>query len=226
MAFLRWVSNRRSQWLVCCPTSEGNSYYLYLTHVGEVLSKTRTFIKTLSSSVADPSTSEALFSRILEPALDGLSKNLQSEVAELLKSHQQGHPITYSEDPDLSLSSSRQQRLEIEFMRITQKFFDGSDITRVYMSNYRDLRPLITQLVALRPFIDDLAVETIEDTLVSHLHAVFPPLSVISMDDTLVTDVSGDIESNRSQREQSIKKLELLERGLEICKHFTSEGLI
>lgn len=46
------------------------------------------------------------------------------------------------------------------------------------------------------------------------------------MDDTLVTDVSGDIESNRSQREQSIKKLELLERGLEICKHFTSEGLI
>ncbi|KAM0172090.1 hypothetical protein ACHAPC_010872 [Botrytis cinerea] len=210
MAFLRWVSNRRSQWLVCCPTSEGNSYYLYLTHVGEVLSKTRTFIKTLSSSVADPSTSEALFSRILEPALDGLSKNLQSEVAELLKSHQQGHPITYSEDPDLSLSSSRQQRLEIEFMKITQKFFDGSDITRV----------------ALRPFIDDLAVETIEDTLVSHLHAVFPPLSVISMDDTLVTDVSGDIESNRSQREQSIKKLELLERGLEICKHFTSEGLI
>lgn len=69
-------------------------------------------------------------------------------------------------------------------------------------------------------------METIEDTLVSHLHAVFPPLSVISMDDTLVTDVSGDIESNRSQREQSIKKLELLERGLEICKHFTSEGLI
>ncbi|KAK6591816.1 dynamin family protein [Botrytis cinerea] len=195
-------------------------------HVGEVLSKTRTFIKTLSSSVADPSTSEALFSRILEPALDGLSKNLQSKVAELLKPHQQGHPITYSEDPDLSLSSARQQRLEIEFIRITQKFFDGSDITRVHMSNYRDLRPLITQLVALRRFIDDLAVEAIEDTLVSHLHAVFPPLSVISMDDTLVTDVSGETESNRSQREQSIKKLELLERGLEICKHFTSEGLI
>ncbi|TGO18613.1 hypothetical protein BPAE_0372g00010 [Botrytis paeoniae] len=227
-------------------------------HVGEVLSKTRTFIKTLSSSVADPSTSEALFSRILEPALDGLSKNLQSKVAELLKPHQQGHPITYSEDPDLSLSSARQQRLEIEFIRITQEFFDGSDITRVHMSNYRDLRPLITQLVneaepnMTRPecydalarmqayykastkqisylllrFIDDLAVEAIEDTLVSHLHAVFPPLSVISMDDTLVTDVSGETESNRGQREQSIKKLELLEKGLEICKHFTSEGLI
>lgn len=220
-------------------------------HVGEVLLNTRTFIKTLSSSVADPSTSEALFSRILEPALDGLSKKLQSKVAELLKPHQQSHPITYSEDPDLSSSSARQQRLGIEFIRKTQKLFDGSDIARVHMSNYRDLRPLITQLVneaepnmtrpecydalarmqayykvALRPFIDDLAVEAIEDTLVSHFHAVFPPLSVISMDDTLVTDVLGEIESNRSQREQSIKKLELLERGLEICKHFTSEGLI
>ncbi|KAF5876299.1 putative dynamin family protein [Botrytis fragariae] len=212
-------------------------------HIREVLSNTRTFIQTLSSSIADSSTSEALFSRILEPALDGLSKNLQSKVAELLKPHQQGHPITYSQDPDLSLSSTRRQRLEIEFKNITQKFFDGSDIASVYMNSYRDLRPLITQLVneaepnmtrpecydalvALKRFVDDLAVEAIEDTLVSHLHAVFPPLSVISMDDTLVTDVSGEAESNRSQREQLTKKLELLKKGLEICKHFTSGGFM
>ncbi|KAF7915838.1 uncharacterized protein EAE98_010918 [Botrytis deweyae] len=51
-------------------------------HVKEVLFNTRTFIKLLNSSIVDSSTSEALFSGILEPALDRLSRNLQSKVAE------------------------------------------------------------------------------------------------------------------------------------------------
>ncbi|PQE23342.1 dynamin GTPase protein [Rutstroemia sp. NJR-2017a BBW] len=53
--------------------------------------------------------------------------------------------------------------------------------------------------VALKRFIDDIAIEVIEDKLISSLHDIFSPIAVYSMPDDL---------------------LHVLMKGTETCKHF------
>ncbi len=51
--------------------------------------------------------------------------------------------------------------------------------------------------VALKRFVDDIAVEVIEAKLISHLYDIFSPMTVISMSADLVTSIAGESEENR-----------------------------
>ena len=74
--------------------------------------------------------------------------------------------------------------------------------------------------VALKRFIDDVAVEIVEVKLVSKLYDIFSPITVISMSADLVTAIAGESEENRAKREQLTKQLDVLTKGSEICKRF------
>ena len=74
--------------------------------------------------------------------------------------------------------------------------------------------------VALKRFIDDVAVEIVEVKLVSQLYDIFSPITVITMSTDLVTAIAGESEENRAMREQLTKQLDVLTKGSETCKRF------
>ncbi|KAK4666532.1 hypothetical protein QC763_301080 [Podospora pseudopauciseta] len=74
--------------------------------------------------------------------------------------------------------------------------------------------------VALKRFVDDVAVEVIETKLISVLHDILSPLGVYEMSATLISRIAGESEENRAEREQLTKQLDILRNGLETCKRF------
>jgi hypothetical protein len=78
----------------------------------------------------------------------------------------------------------------------------------------------VIKQVALKRFIDDIAIEVIEAKLISALYDIFSPVAVISMPAALVTSVAGESEDNRAQREQLNRQLNVLMKGSETCQRF------
>lgn len=78
----------------------------------------------------------------------------------------------------------------------------------------------------MKRFIDDIAIEVIEAKLISPLHDIFSPTTVISMSADLVTSIAGESEENRAQREQLNKQLEVLMKGSETCKRFVGVRIL
>ncbi|KAK4172569.1 putative vacuolar sorting protein VPS1 [Triangularia setosa] len=74
--------------------------------------------------------------------------------------------------------------------------------------------------VALKRFIDDVAVEVIETKLLSVLHDILSPLGVYEMSVQLVARIAGESEGSRAEREQLTKQLDVLQTGLQTCKSF------
>jgi hypothetical protein len=75
--------------------------------------------------------------------------------------------------------------------------------------------------VALKRFIDGIAIDIIETTLVQALGDIFSPTTVDGMTCELVTLIAGESKEAGDFREQLCKKLEILCSGLEICHKFS-----
>jgi hypothetical protein len=74
--------------------------------------------------------------------------------------------------------------------------------------------------VALKRFVDDIAIEVIESKLIAPLYDIFSPITVTCMPADLVNRIAGESEENRTQREQLTKQLDVLIKGSETCKSF------
>jgi hypothetical protein len=72
--------------------------------------------------------------------------------------------------------------------------------------------------VALKRFVDDIAIEVIESKLIFPLHEIFSPISVSSMPASLVISIAGESEENRAQREQLTRQLDVLTKALKPAK--------
>lgn len=77
--------------------------------------------------------------------------------------------------------------------------------------------------MALKRFIDDVAVEVVEVKLVQSLPGLFTPLKVFEMPSELVSRIAGESDENRALRQQLDKKLQILEKGLRTCRQFASD---
>ena len=78
----------------------------------------------------------------------------------------------------------------------------------------------------MKRFVDDIAIEVVEDKLISSLHDMLSPTTVISMPADLVTSIAGESEENRAEREQLKKQLEVLMKGIETCKRFVGVRIL
>ena len=76
--------------------------------------------------------------------------------------------------------------------------------------------------MALKRFIDDIAVEAVEAKLVSRLHEILLPVSIYAMSDDQVSRIASESEGSRTQREQLARQLDVLRKGLEICNRLAS----
>ena len=80
--------------------------------------------------------------------------------------------------------------------------------------------------VALKRFVDDIAIKVIEAKLISPLGSIFSPVAVSAMPAELVTCIAGESEENRGQREQLTKQLDVLIKGSDTCKRFIGVRLL
>ena len=97
-------------------------------HIVQIMSAVRIFLKHLTSYVSDTSTCGALFQTLVEPALERISKNVKSKAADLLASHQRGHPITYNHYFTETVQQVRKERTTSELTRIIKDVFGVSSL--------------------------------------------------------------------------------------------------
>ncbi|KAL8718683.1 MAG: hypothetical protein Q9181_008170, partial [Wetmoreana brouardii] len=209
------------------------------SHIDRAWKAAKEFLGHAATYVADATTSRTLFQKIFEPALNHLLEILNEKTNELLRPHQRSHPITYNHYFTETLQKLRSERNQKEYSKIIKQFFGVSSLeTSHYCHGNHDLHQLVAALVqrtepdmnrfacsealdcmeayykvALKRFIDDIAIEVIEAKLISPLGGIFTPVAVSAMSADLVTSIAGESEENRAQREQLMKQLDVLTRG-------------
>lgn len=77
----------------------------------------------------------------------------------------------------------------------------------------------------MKRFIDDVAVEVIEEKLVNKLHDILSSVQIFRMPDDLVSRIAGESKESRVEREQLKKQSDVLRQGLETCRRFAGLGI-
>ncbi|KAF1939031.1 hypothetical protein EJ02DRAFT_409403 [Clathrospora elynae] len=218
------------------------------SHIEEVARAVKIFFKHLISHIADTSTCGALFHRLVEPALQQIVKDLRGKTADLLAPHQRGHPITYNHYFTETVQEVRKERSRAEFTRVIQDFFQIESLHPSGSPHHfgdPDYRPLLDALmahnnpnmdhyacsealdcmqayykVALKRFVDDIAVEAIETNIIAKLADILSPIKVAYLAADVVTSVAGESEESCAKRKQLTNQLDVLVRGSATCKRF------
>ncbi|KAK3176687.1 hypothetical protein OEA41_008012 [Lepraria neglecta] len=88
-----------------------------------IIDATRTSLEMAVAASADVTTCEGLLHELLYPALSRYSEALQEKVAEILRPHQQGHPITYNHYFTETVQKARQAHEKKRQARQLNAFF-------------------------------------------------------------------------------------------------------
>ncbi|KAL2821233.1 P-loop containing nucleoside triphosphate hydrolase protein [Aspergillus granulosus] len=216
-------------------------------HVLKTWDEVKMFIHAAVVEITDFTTSGALMKQVFDPRLDDILRRLEEGTRHLINLDQQGHPITYNHYFTDNLQTARQEELKPKLTRAIGKFFGTSQLTRscvpetpIDLVRLRDTlldsaEADMTRFaaaealncmrayykVALKRFIDGIAIDIIETTLVQALMNIFSPIVVDKMSSGLVTLIAGESREIRDLREQLSKELEILRSGLEICHKFS-----
>src|SRR6266536_4466878 len=67
----------------------------------------------------------------------------------------------------------------------------------------------------MKVLIDDFAILGTEHFLLDGLPDIFSPDTVMKLDERLTMDIAAESEDSRTERDRTIKKLEILEAGLQ-----------
>ena len=74
----------------------------------------------------------------------------------------------------------------------------------------------------MKNFIDNVTTQVVESTMIEDLVDIFTPLSVAQMEEELVREITSESPENQTQRELLERKLDVLMKGMEICKRRAS----
>lgn len=92
-------------------------------HVKDVWNAAMEFLKFLVLHVSDISTTKAILATVIEPKLDEMLKTQRSKTSELLKPHQEGHPITYHHSLFKTLQEMRSKRQSKALSDVIEDYF-------------------------------------------------------------------------------------------------------
>ena len=92
--------------------------------IAKILHATRTCLELILDHVADENTRDGLLREIIVPAMEKYDKELQVKVAEIMRPHQRGHPITYNHYFTETIQKARQEHTKNEQRRLLNAFFN------------------------------------------------------------------------------------------------------
>ncbi|KAM3432355.1 hypothetical protein NHJ13734_006898 [Beauveria thailandica] len=218
------------------------------SHIQRVWEAVRLSLSHLVTHIADSTTVKAILTSVFEPKLDSLRQTLQEKLSGLLKPHQSGHPITYNHYFTATLQEIRRERDKSRVIalltevfgrislskktRVDQSVDFGSVVDRLVLPQEPDMDHFSAcealdfldayYKVALKRFVDDVAVEVIEGCLVNKLSDIMDPSSIFMMSEAEVADIAAETEESWVAREELKTKLKILKGGDETCKKFAA----
>ncbi|KAJ0117159.1 Interferon-induced GTP-binding protein Mx [Diaporthe amygdali] len=224
-------------------------------HVETVAAAARELLSIVCTHIADDTTSSFLIREIVDPALESIMKILQSKADELLQPHKNGHPITYNHYFTETLQKVRDERRMADVRKALAQWLDKDedelDTSSCNLRGSYNLRGLMEALasrsepdmdrfaasealdcmeayykVALKRFMDDVAIELVEAKLVQVLPDIFSPMTVWSMSPDVVGRIAGESDEKLRRREQLEKQIEVLGKGSVSCKRFVGMKLV
>ncbi|KAL1881850.1 hypothetical protein Daus18300_000903 [Diaporthe australafricana] len=165
--------------------------------------------------------------------------------------HKNGHPITYNHYFTETLQKVRYEHRMIEARKALARWLGKTekevDTRECNLRGSYNLRELIEALakrsepdmdrfaasealdcmeayykVALKRFMDDVAIELVEAKLVKALPDIFSPMTVCTMPPDLVCRIAGESDEKLRRREQLEKQADVLGKGSDFCKRFVS----
>ena len=78
----------------------------------------------------------------------------------------------------------------------------------------------------MKTFVDNIAIQVIEASIVHDLANVFNPIAVAQMGSELISQIATESQENQTQREMLERKLRILEEGLNTCKRHAGRRLL
>lgn len=118
-------------------------------HVQNVWDAASRFIKLVVAHTADTSAVKALHVEVVEPAMQGILKEMRDKTTDLLKPHQHSHPITYNHYFTETLQNVRRERQKMQVEDILKLWFKVDSLGHAfYLNGDYDLRDLAVSLTS------------------------------------------------------------------------------
>ncbi|KAF1807999.1 hypothetical protein P152DRAFT_485810 [Eremomyces bilateralis CBS 781.70] len=208
--------------------------------VDRILEATFAAVSATLKHVTDIHTAEKLLARVINPSLDGLKKDLNLKVDEILGPHLCGHPITYNHYLTDTVQRVQAKRRAAALERQLVAYFDDkgsvvheieyhhfnmkslvetlSDHTEVNMDKFAC--SLATDMmeayykVARKTVVDGISVLAIEKCLLQKLPELISAHIVCDMGDDKIQQIAAEDEDSAQGRAHATKKLGILESSL------------
>jgi Dynamin central region/Dynamin family len=78
--------------------------------------------------------------------------------------------------------------------------------------------------VALKTFVDNVAIQVVESLLIGDLWSIFSPSDVGQMAESLVSKIAAESLESQALRQQLDRKLQTLRRGMETCRRHSTHN--
>ncbi|RYP16735.1 hypothetical protein DL765_004971 [Monosporascus sp. GIB2] len=206
-----------------------------------------TFSKVVSE-LCDQNTKSRYMKGLVRPSLHCLRQDLKDKVDEFLKPHLTVHPITYNDWLVRIVQEVQEERHNRNFDLLSRQLC-AATVETAPESEPVNLKHLLEGLragtkpdveeyssslavdvaaayyeVALKKFIDDVSVNAIETCLIQRLPDVFSPDVVWDLSDEQVEQLGSEDDGTVKEREDLVKKLRTLEKGLMDLDAFTARS--
>ncbi|KAF7679745.1 hypothetical protein GT037_001396 [Alternaria burnsii] len=203
-----------------------------------VLHAVRFLARKALAHVCDETSLAGISRRFIYVRLGRLTAELRDKVAELLKPHDTGHPITYNHYLTESVQKAQSAR-QVREIRKSLEGILGGDFTESGVRYFQmDVNVMINALVskteadmntyasstatdfmeayykvAQKKIIDDFSVLAVEARLIQELPSLFSPADVIDIDDVTVAKLASESEESSRERTRFSEKLKVQEHG-------------
>ncbi|KAL7619549.1 hypothetical protein AAE478_010089 [Parahypoxylon ruwenzoriense] len=183
----------------------------------------------------DEDTRDKLFEELINEAMNQLNGHLKSKVNEILRPHEDGHPITYNHYLTEDFQKIRMNRFRENITRGLRESGIGDNTVSHYVNADGCLKSILKHTeadmeclscsdavdwmeayykVALGQVIDDFSCLAIEDCLISKLPKLFTPEMVFELSDDAVKSIAGESQATADERRFLTDKMEILGSGL------------
>ncbi|KAI1087991.1 P-loop containing nucleoside triphosphate hydrolase protein [Rostrohypoxylon terebratum] len=184
--------------------------------------------------IVDEETKSKLWVELINGALDRLNRQLRSKVNEILRPHEDGHPITYNHYLTDNVQKIRANRFRARLKEgLAEAGFDSNvvrpttinavidslvkhtevDMETVASSEAIDWMEAYYQ-VALKKVVDDFSTLAIEACLMSKLPHLFTPEIVFDLSDDVVSMIAAESWEVVDERKFLTEKIKVLSSGM------------
>ncbi|KAH9205431.1 P-loop containing nucleoside triphosphate hydrolase protein [Leptodontidium sp. 2 PMI_412] len=214
-------------------------------HLQDVWIRARKHVENILSTLMDAEACMASLMHCVDPLMEKLLRTATNEMDSLFRDrHRQA--ITYNHYFTENVQKISNGRYEKRLLEVLTQMFP-LDYTRNQRTGPEDLSAVCAAIisrtipdmdtrasielldhleafykVAMKTFVDNVAVQVIEASIVNNLADVFNPLAVAQMTSELVSKIAAESQENQTQREQLERKIHILEEGLDTCKRHAS----